>query len=286
MIRTACGLAALALTACAVPATRPFATSDPAATVVPLNHLPALAGDYFPLRSAANGHVYHIYVRLPEGYDQRPSERFPIVYLLDGDSTFPYLAPHHLFLTYDDKIPEAIMIGIAYGSFAKPTNRRHIDFMPPAEGVAAADAGAPAFHDFLERELLPRVESRVRADSSRRILVGQSRGGAMVLYSAFTRPDLFWGRIASNASFLPGREIFHGQPAEAARTDLQLFVVSGTREDADRRKAALEWFAAWEGRAAPWKVERIDLEGGTHAADLPNAYRAAMNRLFRVPPRP
>ena len=266
--------AGLALSACA-PAGAP--------PVAPLSHLPALAGDYFPLRSAANGHLYHIYVRLPEGYAERPTQRYPVVYLLDGDSTFPLLAPQHLFMTYDDKIPEAIVVGIAYGSFAKPTNRRHIDFMPPAEGVAPGEGGAATFHDFLERELLPRVETRFRADGSRRILVGQSRGGAMVLYSAFARPDVFWGRIASNASFLPGREIFHGRPAPATRTDLHLVVVSGTREDPQRRKLALEWFAAWEGRRAPWTVKRIDIESGTHAADMPNAYRRAMNWLFKSP---
>src|SRR5687768_16427599 len=100
--------------------------------VTPLDHLPALAGGYFPLHSQAVGHPYHIYVRLPEGYAAEPQRRYPIVYLLDGDSLFPMIAPAHLFLTIDDKLPEAIVVGIAYGSFAKPVNRRHIDFMPPA----------------------------------------------------------------------------------------------------------------------------------------------------------
>ena len=225
------------------------AAAEPPAT--PLDHLPALAGDYFPLRSREADHLYHIFVRLPEGYAAKPAERFPVVYLLDGDSTFPMLAPQHLFMTYDDKLPEAVIVGIAYGSFTKPVNRRHIDFMPPGEGVAPADAGAPAFHRFLEKELLPAVESRFRVDPTRRVLVGQSRGGAMVLYSAFTRPDLFWARIASNASFVPGREIFFGKPAASTRRDLKLVVVSGTREDPDRRKLALEWLGAWERRRAP-----------------------------------
>ena len=275
------GLTAIAgafvLAGCVSNASAPAARD---ARIVPLNHLPALSGGYFPLRSRSNGYLYHIYVRLPEGYADEPRRRYPIVYLLDGDSTFPWLAPQHLFMTYDDKVPEAIMVGIAYGSFAKPINRRHIDFMPPGQGIAPDDSGAAAFHDFLERELLPAVESRVRSDSSRRILVGQSRGGAMVLYSAFVKPDLFWGRLASNASFNPGREIFYGQPAPATRGDLQLLIATATQEDADRRKAAIDWLAAWQSRKAPWTVRRIEIEGGTHAADLPNAYREAMRRLF------
>lgn len=246
------------------------------APAVPLDHLPALAGDYFPLRSRSNGHDYHIYVRLPEGYEAERSRRYPIVYLLDGDSLFPVVGANHIFLTIDDKIPEAIVVGIAYGSFAKPINRRHIDFMPPGP----EESGTAAFHRFLESELLPSVESRYRADPSRRILFGQSRAGAMILYSAFTRPDLFWARIASNPSWVPGREIFYGAPPTASRDDLHLIIALGTKEYPDRRIAAAEWFRYWDARQPPWKLTRIDIQGGTHSADAANAYRAALRRLF------
>lgn len=257
--------AALASAACAVPA------AVPPAPATPLDHLPALKGDYFPLQSREAGHLYHIYVRLPEGYAERPSERYPVVYLLDGDSLFPYLAPHHLFLTYDDKLPEAILVGIAYGSFARPVNNRDRDF----------GEGAEAFQRFLKDELMPLVESRTRADPSRRILVGQSRSGGFVLYSAYTDPDLFWGRIASNPSFPAHRALLlSGKPAAASRRDLRLAVASGTNDRPHIRAGTLDWFAARERQAGPWAIERIELEGGTHAADMPNAYRRAMRWLF------
>lgn len=250
--------------------------------VMPLDHLPALAGDYFPLRSTEADHDYHIYVRLPQGYAAEPQRSYPIVYLLDGDSLFPIIAASHLFLTIDDKMPEAIVVGIAYGSFDKPINRRHIDFMPSGPGIAANEARIADFHRFLERELIPNVERRYRADAAKRILFGQSRGGALILYSAFTAPDLFWARIASNPSWVPGRDIFYGPPAPASRTDLNLLVAVGTEEYADRRSAADEWFNFWGRRKTPWRVTRIDVPGGTHSADSGNAYRAAMRQLFRA----
>lgn len=260
-------LTGLALAAVSAPSSAP---------AVPLDHLPALAGDYFPLRSRSNGHLYHIYVRLPEGYAAERSRRYPIVYLLDGDSLFPAVGANHIFLTIDDKLPEAIVVGISYGSFAKPVNRRHIDFMPPGP----EESGTAAFHRFLESELLSSVESRYRADPSRRILFGQSRAGAMILYSAFTRPDLFWARIASNPSWVPGHDIFYGTPARASRDDLHLFIAVGTHEYPERRAAAAEWFGYWQPRKMPWKLTRIDIEGGTHSADAANAYRAALRGLF------
>ncbi|HET7817601.1 MAG TPA: alpha/beta hydrolase-fold protein, partial [Sphingomicrobium sp.] len=204
-------------------------------TPVPLDFLPALKGDHFGVNSAATGHSYHIYVRLPDGYEADRARRYPVVYLLDGDSLFPYLAPHHLFLTSDDKLPEAIIVGIAYGSFAPPVNNRDRDF----------GEGAEAFQRFLKSELIPLVEGRTRADPSRRILVGQSRSGGFVLYSAYTDPDLFWGRIASNPSFPAHRALLvSGAPAAAARRDLRLAVASGTNDRPAIRAGTLEWFAA------------------------------------------
>lgn len=169
-----------------------IATAPPAyAQSVSLDHLPALAGGYFRHESPILGRPLHIYVRLPADYATQPERRYPVVYLLDGDSLFPILAANHLFLTYDDRLPEAIVVGIAYGGFEPAVNRRDVDFTAPADGVPPERAGAPAFQRMLREELLPEVERRWRADPQRRILFGQSRGGSFVLFSAFTEPDLF-----------------------------------------------------------------------------------------------
>jgi hypothetical protein len=237
---------------------------------VPLTYLPSLAGDYFPLRSQAMGSTYHVYIRYPESYASHPNTRYPIVYLLDGDSAFPLIAPEHLFLTYDDHVPEAIIVGIAYGSFQPPVNHREIDF-----GDRAAD-----FQRFLADELIPVVERRTRADPAKRILMGQSFGANFVLYSAFTRPDLFWARIASNPSARMHRDLLAGEPAPSRRRDLHLVLVSGTANNADGRAMALLWTQEWRQRPMPWLFDEIDIPGGTHAADFGNAYRAALRSLF------
>lgn len=262
------------LTACAAAPPRP-------ADVVPLNHLPALAGDYFRLESGHVGSGFHIYVRLPDGYDPASATLYPTVYLTDGDSLFPILAANHLFLTYDDGLPEAIVIGIAYGGFDPSVNRRNIDFQSPGEGVTAEQAGAEEFQRFLKSELIPEIERRYRSDASRRVLFGQSRGGAFVLYSAVTDPDLFWGRIASNPSITPGIESLLGPAAPAARSDPGLVLTSGTRDRPDLQQEAALWLATWQARPErPWRLFAPRIEGGTHAANAPDAYRAGMRWLF------
>jgi predicted alpha/beta superfamily hydrolase len=259
--------------------------SAPPAAAVPLDYLPALAGGYFPLKSRATGRTYHIYVRLPQDYAADPAKRFPTVYVLDGDALFPILAATHLFLTIDDKLPEAIVVGIAYGSFDPAVNARGVDFMPPAPDLPPGKSGAAAFQLFLEAELLPAVEARYRADKAKRILFGQSRGGSFVLYSAFTDPDLFWGRIASSPALPPTRDFFYGRPAPATRRDLRLFVGEGPGDLPRLRAETMPWLAAWRDRRdAPWLLTPILVPGGTHSANSPDVYRAAMRLLFNWTP--
>ena len=255
------------------------AAQTPDRAVTPLDHLPSLAGDYFRIESGATGRAYHIYVRYPEGYDPAAATTYPTVYLTDADTLFPILAANHLFLHYDERLPEALVVGIAYGGFDPAVNRRNIDFQSPGEGVDAL--GAEAFQRFLKSELIPRIERDYRADPARRVLFGQSRGGAFVLYSAVTDPDLFWGRIASNPSITPGIESLLEPAAEAARDDLGVVVSSGTRDRPDLQAEAVLWLDHWRGASfRPWRLHSVRIEGGTHAANAPDAYRAGMLWLF------
>ena len=259
------------------------ASAQSAEAAGPLQYLPGVAGDYFPIESAAADHRYHVFIRYPESYAEVPGRTYPVVYVLDGDTLFPLLAPQQLFLTYDEKLPEAIVVGIAYGSFAPPANRRDYDFSAQAADAREDQGGASAFLRFLKTELIPQVEARVRADPARRVLVGQSRSGYMVLWSAWADPDLFWGRIASNPVVTPGREILFSAPAVTPmRHDLGIALVSGTRDDsATRREGAKAWGERWEQAAdAPWDAHLIEIEGGTHAASIGEAYRHAMLWLF------
>lgn len=275
------GLAAAILTLALLPRVAPAQVNGDEGPPAPLEVLPALKGDYFRFDSEIVGRPFHVFIRLPERYDAEPDTSYPVVYVLDGDSLFPIVAPNHLFLNYDEKLPEAVIVGIAYGSFDPAINRRGYDFSAPAPDSGPDQGGAPAFLQFLKTELLPHVESRYRIETSRRILFGQSRGGYLVLYSAFTDPDLFWGRIASNPAFDPGRDRFFKDAVRARRDDLGLVVTSGSRDYPNLRQAALAWFEAWTGRAdAPWTIHAVTIEGGTHSAYSATSYRIGMLWLF------
>ena len=247
----------------------------------PISHLPALAGDYFPMHSIGLNRDFHIFVRLPENYKDNPNITYPVIYVLDGDSLFPLLAPTHLFLTYDENIPEAIVIGIAYGGFAE-INKRNKDFTPLSSDSTSDQGGAAEFLQFLKGELIPRVERNYRADSSRRILLGQSRGAQFVLWSALNDPDLFWARIASNPVFVPGKQEFFKPPSHHKNKDLMLALMTGTREKESRRLNVKEWVNHWTlNPRNPWQLKVFEINGGTHAASIGESYRQAMLWFFQ-----
>jgi hypothetical protein len=255
-----------------------------ASDVAPLERLPAIAGDYFRMDSASTGRPYHIFVRLPADY-AGTDRRYPTVYLLDGDSLFPILGGSHLFLTYDEPVPEAIVVGIAYGGFDPSVNKRDIDFRAPPLDDGDVKGGAALFQRFLGDELAPEIERRFRSDPARRILVGQSFGGQFVLFSAMTAPDMFWARIASNPSLKPNADFFYGAATKSKRKDLKLFYASGSRDRPHLREEALNWSAAWSAKKAPWTLRFETIEGGTHAASIPEAYRRGMIWFFEREPK-
>jgi uncharacterized protein len=247
--------------------------------------LPILAGERFVLNSAAvPGRAFHIHVRLPENYAQHPDASYPVVYLLDGDSTLAMLAPLHLFMTYEDRVPEAIMVGIGYGTFGEG-NQRGLDYRAPVEGVAPpAGGGAPAFARMLREELIPEIEARYRTNPHQRILIGQSMGGQFVLWSAWNEPEAYWARIISNASLRESAPQFLQQPRMAAGSGRHLIVASGTRDRPNLRAEFLAFRQHWSDRQnLPWRLTTVDIPEGTHAADLGRVYRYAMRLLFPAP---
>ena len=258
----------------------PLAAQDVGRRVGTLEHLPSLSGDYFRLSSTAVGRDYHIYVRLPESYHAGEVLSYPVVYLLDGDSTFPMLSPVHQFIHYDDGIPEAIIVGIAYGGFGA-VNKRAVDFrMVMDDGTPGM---APQFLDMLQHELIPAIEARFSTDPTRRIIVGQSRGGSAVLQAAWLKPGLFWGHVASNPGREPDTKLLFGMDRDPPQGGPGgwVIVASGSEDYDYLRGTALEWRDSVAGRDdLPWDTRFIDIEGGTHAADLPRAYRLAMRMMF------
>lgn len=141
------------------------------------------------LHSEVLGEDRRLNVFLPPGY-QGSSERFPVVYVLDGSAHEDYFHVASLldFLATYEAMPRTIVVGISN------VNRQRDFTMPTKDekdlvGVPVS-GGADRFVRFLEAELIPYVNSHYRTTSSSTI-IGQSLGGLLATKVLLEKPSLF-----------------------------------------------------------------------------------------------
>lgn len=238
---------------------------------------------YQQIDSEIIGRRYHIFIMLPDGYEQSAEEYYPTIYVLDGGALFPLVSAYYRYLNFGEEIPDAIVVGISYGSANfEDGNYRATDYTAKS---SERDywGGAEKFQHFLSDELLPLIERTYRSRADRRVIFGQSIGGQFVLYTALTMPDLFWGHIASNPALHRNLPFFlqtYGKGA-SARKQSKLFVGSGSLDDPRFRVPALEWIEHWNNNDDnPWQLKTMNLDGHSHMSAPPASFRQGMTWLF------
>jgi len=238
---------------------------------------------YQQIDSVNVGRSYHIFIMLPDGYKPSADEKYPTIYVLDGGALFPLLAAYYRYLNFGEEIPDAIIVGISYGSDDfEGGNYRSTDYTAKSP-ERTYWGGAEKFQTFLGEELLPHIEKNYRSRPDRRVIFGQSIGGQFVLYTALTKPNLFWGHIASNPALHRNLPFFLEVHREAASTGerSRLFVGSASMDDRRFRTPALEWIKHWSANDdRPWQLKTMNLEGHSHMSAPPVSFRQGMRWLF------
>ena len=146
------------------------------------------------LHSAILNEERRVIVHLPRNYSQDNTRKYPVMYVLDGTSQDQHTFDKTTVLSDAGLIPAVIVVGL-------PNTRgnRERDQTPPFMRRDVNDQNssfgeADKFLSFIEKELIPVVESKYRTTGYRAIS-GNSRGGLFVLYSLMEKPDLFQARF-------------------------------------------------------------------------------------------
>ena len=160
---------------------------------------PVVIGEAIQLKSSALKESRTLWVAKPGGYDGG-AERYPVLYLLDGEEYFRFTAAIVDFLGATDRIPKMLVVGIASGD----ARRRTRDLTPASNSAtdnrfSPGGGGADRFLGFLGEELIPYVDRTYRTRPYR-LLAGHSFGGLFRLYALVTKPDLFNGYILADPS--------------------------------------------------------------------------------------
>jgi predicted alpha/beta superfamily hydrolase len=140
-------------------------------------------------------------IYLPPGYEEERAQRFPVLYLQDGQNLFhPQRAfggePWRVDKTADERIKAGavsplIIVGIDH------TGRKRMDEYTPTHDRKRGGGGADAYGQFLLEQVKPFVDERFRTcvERTHTAIGGSSLGGLVSLYLALKRPAVF-GRAA------------------------------------------------------------------------------------------
>jgi hypothetical protein len=146
----------------------------------------AVAGEAgcFRIKSAVLNETRNVLVALPASFSQT-ARRYPVILTFDGEYMIPEVHAAAAYLAQEGQIPEAIVVGIE--NSAGPNDRVR-DLTPPGLSVSGSglNEGGDRFLDFIERELLPALESQFRATKPC-VLVGLSSGAILTTYAGATR---------------------------------------------------------------------------------------------------
>ena len=156
-------------------------------------------GDTVQLQSNKLKESRTLFISKPAGYGDG-ADRYPVLYLLDGETHFRYAAAIAEFLAENDRIPKMLVVGIASGDSQERTH----DLTPLSSAetdnrFSPGNGGADAFLSFLGGELIPYVDRTYRTRPYR-LLAGHSFGGLFAIFALVTKPELFNGYIAADPS--------------------------------------------------------------------------------------
>lgn len=148
------------------------------------------------------------WVRLPENYNPKNVEKYPVVYLLDGFSLQNTLET--VYTNYwGHYLPHMILVGISNESNRTRDLTTTQIKMRRGAAMDAATGGAPNFSEFITNELIPQIDKSYPT-TPYRTLMGHSYAGLFTIHMLLEYPEAFKNYIAMDPSIeWDGQEILN-----------------------------------------------------------------------------
>jgi predicted alpha/beta superfamily hydrolase len=162
------------------------------------------------LRSHYHSQDYLVQIYQPQS--PAPASGYPVLYLLDGNATFPYASV--MAQAWDQAAsrshrspPLIVAIGypndVVFDLLARsfdytPAPQQHLKSNSYAAERSDAHGGAEWFYQFIQFQLKPIIAQHYQIDPQKQTLFGHSYGGLFTLYVFLAHPDAFQGYMAAS----------------------------------------------------------------------------------------
>ena len=235
------------------------------------------------LKSTVLGEERVILVRTPVGYETN-EEKYPVLYMTDGDAHMGHTASTIEFLTRNGRISDLIVVGVTNTDRTRDlTPAKSTDKNPAGELRFPTAGGADNFLKFFETELIPEIEKQYRVQPYR-IFSGHSFGGLFAIHALITKPGLFNSYVAVSPSLqwenfeaLKRAETFLKNQKELKTT---LYVSLGNEpgpigQSFDKFKEAL---SKTNIKGFEWQAERMDDED--HGSVVLRSHYVGLRKVY------
>jgi predicted alpha/beta superfamily hydrolase len=141
-----------------------------------------------------------IWVYVPDGNSDGAikNKNYPVIYLLDGATNFhSVVGMIQQLSSVNSVVPKLIVVGIPNTNRTRDLTPTKVEPNPPyiSRDVAANSGGGDKFISFIEKELIPYIDSNYPTDPYR-IFIGHSFGGLTVMNTLTEKPELFNSYVA------------------------------------------------------------------------------------------
>lgn len=258
------------------PKTRSYVSSK--AATQPATRASTMTGDVrrHQVESPQLGNTRTVIVWLPPGYEASKTQRYPVLYMHDGQNVFD-AATSFLGVEWradetaaqlirDQKIEPLIIVGI-YN-----TPARTAEYTPFSDAVHNEGGNGDAYLAFLVETVKPLIDKtyRTKPDREDTALAGSSLGGVISIYAICKHPDVFGkaGVISPALWFGECAALKYAQE-HPPRADARIWVDVGT-EEGEKKSAyvsqARELVELLEAKNLKRgvNVEYLEVEGAVH----------------------
>lgn len=242
---------------------------------------------------------YLIHMSFPKNYSIQDSITYPVLYVLDGKSTFGYFESSYIDF---EKIEDVILVGISHKvNGVESRINRFIDYTPYRDTISdrkfeekfgvekgtIKTGGADKFLECLKKEIIPFIDKHYKTNSDKGIS-GHSLGGLFTAY-CFLNSDNYFTRFGINSpSFQLNEEIFL-EPAIIKFTNnkiweikpTKVFISSGEDESPMMVSNMIKFSmylkkGNYENVDMDWRIYRNE----THTSVIPFSLNGTLTKLY------
>lgn len=247
----------------------------------------------FIISSKFHEQTYLIQVYKPKA--KEPKNGYDIVYILDGNATFPYssvMAQAIDDMSYRTKKTPPLIVAIGYASKDLfDIKARSYDYTPPYKGELKilanrgsseyTQGGAEKFYNFLEKQLKPIIEKEYSVNKQKQTLFGHSYGGLFTLYTFLNHSEDFQNFIAASPSIwwnnfnilneLRNKKVEIKNPKK-------LYLSVGEIENKGKKPSDIETFASYLKTTQNLEIKILNISNASHL----EALFPALNQIFKL----